>query len=535
MSSLPDPRSERRMLQKPLTPAACAYIVFTLDPVATLEDLKDPIAVEQARAMGTSKYVGMVIEGVDLASPYRPYHTCTCSLLSQGLPTPSPSEGIDEAMCVPIAPATHPSGRMGINPSPPLPWDNLYHHSMLNLDLRIRTKAGDYYNCPLLSISDELRLFHCTNKDVVRRMALEKLYMADHPTPPASSCGPCSDTPLNRQSTAPCSLKDAKAASPLDTDSNRSSASVPRTDSVDELDATNSTLSSVTLETLAQSPGPDIIDRFVAAFEPTDDDVGFQLREEEPDETAVQDAANANASYEVRKVFGDVATKMAENFFGHDDPENRFTPVVDFSTDLSTVEEFCDARQFFDEMEVLDKIREESEKRRRDRAEYMKQRRSQDRLEYIEQMLAQATTAQPSADDWCCPAIAEHLCMSQRPSAVTSTIDATPCGLDSHRLSRQSLIEKADVSEFTTARPRIPTSTSMPALRSPQMALLSLGSTKDAPSQHAPMEAEEGQETRVKTSSEPTAPVRRRSLLSRLLSIVTLGCSSPKRAGHDSD
>ncbi|KAI0064672.1 hypothetical protein BV25DRAFT_1800441, partial [Artomyces pyxidatus] len=144
------------ILRTTLTPIDGAYVVFTLDPVATLEALEDPIATEQARMLHTRKYVGCMHR--DLPSPLRQYNRCVCIFVSQGLPQASEASGVEEAMCVSIAPAPHPTGRKSVTISPPLPWDNLYHHSLLAQNLRLKPKDGDYNGCPSLAKGDRWHL-----------------------------------------------------------------------------------------------------------------------------------------------------------------------------------------------------------------------------------------------------------------------------------------------------------------------------------------------------------------------------------------
>ncbi|KAI0064644.1 hypothetical protein BV25DRAFT_1799997, partial [Artomyces pyxidatus] len=138
-----DPRRALKVVSQPtplynaLVPMHGAYVTFTLDPVATLEALDDPIATEQAQRLRPKKYVGCLAANIDVISSLRRYHKCTIIFLSQGLPKASEADGFSEVMCVPILPAQHPTGRRGITVFPPLPWDDLYHHTMLALDLRL--------------------------------------------------------------------------------------------------------------------------------------------------------------------------------------------------------------------------------------------------------------------------------------------------------------------------------------------------------------------------------------------------------------
>ncbi|KAI0059147.1 hypothetical protein BV25DRAFT_1809718, partial [Artomyces pyxidatus] len=165
-----------RKLQRAFAPIPSAYVVFTLDPVATLECLNDSLAISQAQQLSVRQYVGCLVQSGDLPSPYLRYNTGTCIFLSQDLPQASPSEGIDETMCVSIAPAQHPTGRPAVVSSPPLPWDNLYHHTQLAVQLRLTPKAGDYSSCPLLSEDDIFNLNICFAQDITRRKELVRIY-----------------------------------------------------------------------------------------------------------------------------------------------------------------------------------------------------------------------------------------------------------------------------------------------------------------------------------------------------------------------
>ncbi|KAI0043079.1 hypothetical protein FA95DRAFT_1499170, partial [Auriscalpium vulgare] len=124
-------------------PMSGSYVVFRLNPVATLEALRDPIATEQAHSLPKRRYVGTILEVSTSCrhpeSRSRLYYDCDLFLLSQGLPKALPMEGIDEIMCIPIHPANHPKGRESISPTPPLPWDDLYHHTTLHFDVRVRS------------------------------------------------------------------------------------------------------------------------------------------------------------------------------------------------------------------------------------------------------------------------------------------------------------------------------------------------------------------------------------------------------------
>ncbi|KAI0042062.1 hypothetical protein FA95DRAFT_1564714 [Auriscalpium vulgare] len=111
MAAVNDPLSKRqpRDLSLPvsrtsiLSPEVGAFVVFTLDPVASLDALEDPIALDAACVLASfcKKYLG--------------YLTVVL---------------IDEHMSTPVAPATHPQGRRAVAPIPalPLPRDDLFIH-----------------------------------------------------------------------------------------------------------------------------------------------------------------------------------------------------------------------------------------------------------------------------------------------------------------------------------------------------------------------------------------------------------------------
>ncbi|KAI0039310.1 hypothetical protein FA95DRAFT_1036504 [Auriscalpium vulgare] len=143
-----------------LYPQFGAFAVFTLDPVASLDALEDPVALDAARALAPSckKYIGYVKGVLDLPMRDRKYHKCDCHILSRGLAIPSPTRHIDENMCTPVAPATHPQGRPAVAPIPalPLPWDDLFIHYNAFFTFRIKTDhhETDLSHSPMLSMAD---------------------------------------------------------------------------------------------------------------------------------------------------------------------------------------------------------------------------------------------------------------------------------------------------------------------------------------------------------------------------------------------
>ncbi|KAI0042068.1 hypothetical protein FA95DRAFT_1682770 [Auriscalpium vulgare] len=172
----PQPPS-RRYLDGCYTPARGAYVVFTLDAAATLDGLDDPVAIAQASALPKKQYVGTLIQDIGWAMPYQ---TCYISLLSQGPPLPIASEGLDEDMCVPLAPATHRKGRSAISPSPRLPWDNLYHHTTILEIVRLPSRKENYSKSHLLPLLNVRILTMAFNDDGFRSDAMEREFKANN-------------------------------------------------------------------------------------------------------------------------------------------------------------------------------------------------------------------------------------------------------------------------------------------------------------------------------------------------------------------
>ncbi|KAJ7096597.1 hypothetical protein B0H15DRAFT_798050 [Mycena belliarum] len=114
-----------------ILPAVGACVVFTIDPVASLdpETLEDSEAVKACMALANKPYVGFVGKRIGIYQPWNPHNGCMIDLLIQGRPKSIPSRFIESSMSIPIAPMTigdHPSSRSPLNPSNPLPWNDCY-------------------------------------------------------------------------------------------------------------------------------------------------------------------------------------------------------------------------------------------------------------------------------------------------------------------------------------------------------------------------------------------------------------------------
>ncbi|KAI0043073.1 hypothetical protein FA95DRAFT_1546810 [Auriscalpium vulgare] len=152
-------------------PTRGTYVVFTLNPTATVEALRDPIAMQQAQKLSTKQYVGALLNSDIKGFSPRKYYSGLLAVISQGRPILSPGEGVEEDMCIPIEPATHPGGRRAVSPKPPLPWDNLYHHTAVSFDVRVATHPEgpiDDSNSPMLNAKDLVFIKMTSAKDECR-------------------------------------------------------------------------------------------------------------------------------------------------------------------------------------------------------------------------------------------------------------------------------------------------------------------------------------------------------------------------------
>ncbi|KAI0040300.1 hypothetical protein FA95DRAFT_1611894 [Auriscalpium vulgare] len=284
--------SRKPVLQKPLTPAVGACILITIDPAVTVARLRDPLAFAQAASLSKRTFLGYVTQTLDLPDPMRPYHKCACRFISHGLPQADPSRGIDETMCVPVGQSPHPAGRPGISPSPPLPWDDLYHYTYLAVLLRLESQAGDYRKSSILSHAQRWKIMLYSEADEEREEQVMEAHRIANQHPGAQSPG---SSPMTQ----------------------------PQVESSERV-----------------NPGTDGQD---SDAEPTDS---------EPEPNTINH-------------FGDVMDIMGKSLMGEDDPDDWRIPIATFSTEVSAASEFSDAALLTEYLNAINKIRRESEQRRR--------------------------------------------------------------------------------------------------------------------------------------------------------------------------
>ncbi|KAI0064676.1 hypothetical protein BV25DRAFT_1823084 [Artomyces pyxidatus] len=340
-------------LRTTLTPIHGAYVVFTLDPVATLEALEDPIAMEQAKRLHTRKYVGCLVQHMDLPSPLRTYTKCTCIFLSQGLPQASEVDGIEESMCVPIIPAVHPTDREGVTISPSLPWNNLYHHTRLAQNLRLKPKDGDYNASPLLSEDDLWHLNMSFHTDTDRCRELKQIYKSAHPSLQSLSVLPPT---LDRDITSV--TKDTSLAH---------GPPQPRNPSLELYEAP------VASSTLLESSGKLNVSS-CCPRESEDPVIPTPIASSHgaPEDLAVDHGSSLGSGSSLEGCYDfdaddALALAMGEMMMGYEDPKDRFLPVAEFSLDLSVY--------MLEEIAAIKQIQIESEQRSRAAMELLEKER----------------------------------------------------------------------------------------------------------------------------------------------------------------
>ncbi|KAJ7664395.1 hypothetical protein DFH06DRAFT_984112, partial [Mycena polygramma] len=120
----------------PYFPEEGAYVVFSIDPMATVKHLNDPRLTSVCASMKNKRYVALVRSELR-AIVNAPHRSIRLHLLSYGSPPDVPRL----SMSIPVAPSTnpHPLGRKPLLPTLPLPWSNCHHSTLNDVDVRVPT------------------------------------------------------------------------------------------------------------------------------------------------------------------------------------------------------------------------------------------------------------------------------------------------------------------------------------------------------------------------------------------------------------
>ncbi|KAF7300619.1 hypothetical protein HMN09_00947100 [Mycena chlorophos] len=104
-------------------PEAGAFALMTLDPIASLEYLNDPEAIEAGQKLECKDYAVYVTGARQLLNPAAKYREERIHFILPSLPADDRSQHLDASMSMPIFPATHhPTGRAPLRPSGSFEW-----------------------------------------------------------------------------------------------------------------------------------------------------------------------------------------------------------------------------------------------------------------------------------------------------------------------------------------------------------------------------------------------------------------------------
>ncbi|TFK70197.1 hypothetical protein BDN72DRAFT_857133 [Pluteus cervinus] len=150
-------------------PAWTTFVLFTVDPVATVKHLRDPDASAAARKMKPRTYLAYVNKVYDLI------------LLAHRPPERDALSGIEPDMCTPVAPTIfHPSGREPLQPSKPLPFENCYLHSIIPVKkVKAKTVWRRYDNAITMTGQERCRDKRLAGQDKNRMRRLRHQYALD--------------------------------------------------------------------------------------------------------------------------------------------------------------------------------------------------------------------------------------------------------------------------------------------------------------------------------------------------------------------
>lgn len=176
------------------------FIVLSIDPKASLEDLEGEDWATVCKGMTNKKYMAYVdrvrceqffipriclLKSCALQSwpylynPFIKYHTHDFYFVFQGLPTDDLAYCQEPGMSIPILPNTsHPASRPPLSPPLPLPWEDCYISVFASCQGRVAVDLVQTGSPHLLSAEDRVRLERLMSSDRKRR---EEIYQIDHP------------------------------------------------------------------------------------------------------------------------------------------------------------------------------------------------------------------------------------------------------------------------------------------------------------------------------------------------------------------
>ncbi|KAK0473078.1 hypothetical protein IW261DRAFT_1423860 [Armillaria novae-zelandiae] len=300
------------------------YIAFKLNPVASLESLKDVEVAKACETLETKTYVACVTYLLCLPIPGVEYIQVSMTLLSQGLSPGQPDHFILPDMAVAVLPnMSNPLSRTPLNPTVPLPWPNCFHPTQATTRCRIRNDftIGNPWPNPKYQLETEDGLLedYC-REDAERKQAL----LEEHQSLTGDDC-PSDDHPDEREASV--------VTLPLPSERDGESFhSHPVSIVSDTLPTTSSWFSKVS----------SVFGGLIKKISYCVPCIHKRLDDED-----IKD-------FSVDPIWG-------ISLFGTLPPDNM--PVIDVLDDLETVKEIHDPWEFFRELDALKKIQAEYHER----------------------------------------------------------------------------------------------------------------------------------------------------------------------------
>ncbi|TRM56591.1 hypothetical protein BD626DRAFT_466257, partial [Schizophyllum amplum] len=136
-------------------PLPGAYVVVWLDPVASLEQLDDPIVRKECQKMKCGRYIACMTEPASTIAMILPQCAFEIDFVVRGLPSDDPSKFFHHSLSVPILPNTsHPTHRRPLHAFPPLPWNDCYHAGPYHVKARCETGTSRDHPQSSLSLDE---------------------------------------------------------------------------------------------------------------------------------------------------------------------------------------------------------------------------------------------------------------------------------------------------------------------------------------------------------------------------------------------
>ncbi|KAJ7151262.1 hypothetical protein C8R46DRAFT_1008124 [Mycena filopes] len=216
--------------EREILPALGAFVVFRIDPIASLEPelIEDPETLAACQSLVNKEYVALAEVRNPLLQTTRPVQRVPARVCLQGEPKASPSRFMDASMSIPISPMTtetHPSGRIPLKPSTPLPWNDCYISCCYSTLIRSPTLFTTEPVNWILDDEESGRHLRFIFGDIRRSKALERKVVAENivtATIPAPADGAAGKEPSGHSEVS--SARTSISTKPHSISSNRSGA-----------------------------------------------------------------------------------------------------------------------------------------------------------------------------------------------------------------------------------------------------------------------------------------------------------------------